>query len=81
MDSSVTEAQLIEEIRAAFAGAEMGPDDAMTAKELADIMGINVQRIRDQFRSLIDEGKLEMVRVRRPDWDGTMRTKNAVRMI
>jgi len=81
MDSSVTEAQLIEEVRAAFASANAGPEDGMTTGELADAMGTSPEKVRRALPGLIKSGKAEVCRVQRPRWDGILTTVSAIRLL
>jgi len=77
----VTEAQLIEEIRAAFTKADLGPDDAMTPNELAAVMDLNINEVRSRLRELVKNGTLQVVTVKRPNWDGRLHARSAVRML
>jgi DNA-binding Lrp family transcriptional regulator len=79
MDSGITEAELVEELRKAFENA--GPDDAMTVKELSASLGLSVASVRRLLAPAVEAGSLKVVRVRRKRWDGLVTTVSAVRRV
>ena len=79
MESSITEAELVEELRRAFESA--GPDDAMTVKELSAALGLGVESVRRLVAPAVEAGSLQVVRVRRKRWDGLATTISAVRLV
>ena len=76
---SISEVELLEELRAAV--ADDGPEDAFTAREWADRLGICVETTRDRIRPLIQAGKMEAVWIRRLRMDGIMQRVSAYRIV
>jgi len=74
-----TEAQILDEIRAAFESRD--PADAMTTRELATALGISAEAMRRKMPELIATGRFQVLKVRRPSWDGRMLPVPAVRLI
>jgi len=66
---TVTEDDLLQALRDALAQ----PTDAQasTMTELAAAMGFGLEKVRHLLRAVQDEGRLEVVRLRRPNLIGT----------
>ena len=79
MDSSITEAELLAEIRAAL--DDPGPDDAYTTREIADLLGCSVEKARDRIRPLVRAGRIGVVKVPRPALDGRDIRVSAYRLL
>lgn len=61
---------LLEALRAAPDAA--GDGGGMTAPELAGLLGISVEKVRDKLRVLIASGRAKPVKVQRPRLDTTV---------
>ena len=76
---SITEAELLEEIRAAL--GDPGPDDAYTTMEIAGLLGVSQNTARERIRPLVMSGRMKPVRVRRTRMDGVVQTTTAYRLV
>ena len=79
MDRSISEVELLEELRAAL--GDDGPEDAYTSREWAERLGVGVDTARDRIRPLVLAGKMEAVWIRRPRMDGIMQRMGAYRIV
>ena len=76
---SITEVELLEELRAAAGDA--GPEDAYTARDWAERLGVGVDTARERIRPLVVAGKMESVWIRRARMDGIMQRVSAYRIV
>lgn len=52
---------------------DLGPEDALTLREIRAACGWSYVRVRDTLMQLIEQGVVEVVRVSRPSLDGSFR--------
>ncbi len=76
---TITENELVEALRSAM-GPDEGPTDARTVQEMAATIGRAERFVRDNVRKLIAEGRVELVRVKRPAIDGRIQSLPAYRI-
>lgn len=75
------ETDIIRELEAVLAHAE-DPDDAFTTNELAEMMGANVKKVRKLLRLLAKDGRLQSVKVMRPNLlNGVVAPRDAYRIL
>ncbi|MEE9491242.1 MAG: hypothetical protein V3V80_02945 [Dehalococcoidia bacterium] len=79
MDTIITEDELITALFSAQAINEAAAG-ALTTRKLANTVGRSVKWVRDRLRLLIDEGKVESVRIRTVDITGRRTTSPAYRL-
>ena len=77
---SVTEQQLLEEVRKALEVFE-SEDDAMTTNELAASLDMNREVIRRKIPDMLASGQFEACRVYRKRWDGILTKVSAIRAV
>jgi hypothetical protein len=75
---SITEAELLEELRAAL--GDPGPDDAYTSAEIAELLACSVETARTRIKPLILAGRMSPVKVQRRRMDGQMQRVSAYRL-
>lgn len=75
----VTESDLLEALRDAFASAEAS-EDALTTADLVEACGRGEETVRKALRALERKGQLEVVRVRRRRLDGQIQVYPAYRL-
>ena len=76
---NITEGELVAALLAAQTTGEVA-EGALTTRALAGRIGRSLQWVREQLRLLIDEGKIEPVRVRTLDIAGRVTTSPAYRL-
>lgn len=76
---SITEVELLEELRAALGND--GPEDAYTIREWAERLGVGHDTCRERLRPLVMAGQMEAVQIRRPRLDGIMQRVSAYRIV
>ena len=79
MQATITEAELLEEIRAAL--GDPGPDDAYTTQEIGRMLGLSQSTARERIRPLVESGRMVPVRVIRRCLDGRMQSVPAYRLV
>lgn len=82
MESSVniTEAEILDALRAALEEVAKGPDDALTTGDLVEATGWGEDRVRRMLRRMLRDGDAECVRVRRMAMDTRMAVVPAYRL-
>ena len=63
------ESELLQQVQDALTVTET-EDEAMTVVQLAEALNISAEKVRIRLRKLIDEGVIELVRVRRKKMNG-----------
>jgi DNA-binding Lrp family transcriptional regulator len=63
------ESELLQQVQDALTVTET-EDGAMTVVQLAEALNISAEKVRIRLRKLIDEGVIELVRVRRKKMNG-----------
>lgn len=76
---AVTQASLLEALQEALA-RHAGPDDALTTREWADLLGNTIQTTGRKIDRLIREEKMTLVYVRRADRRGVTQPVAAYRL-
>ncbi len=69
----------LEEILREILQESDAPGEAMTAREIADRLGISQEKAREILRAAIGRGEVEVIRVRRAGIDGIARLVPAYR--
>ena len=65
------ESELLQQVQDALTVTET-EDGAMTVVQLAEALNISAEKVRIRLRKLIDEGVIELVRVRRKKMNGVV---------
>ena len=79
VELDITEGQLLEALQRAV--TPDNPEGAMTIEDLRGQLGWSYGRIRRELHRLKDEGKLDVLRVSRPDLTGRMLPRPAYRFV
>lgn len=81
MTIRITENELVDALLAAIRPEDTSDErGAMTVKELADATGRADLFVRRNIKALLGAGKMEVVKVRRPAIDGSLRVLPAYRL-
>ena len=75
---AITQDDLLQALADAMTSA--GPDDAKTFAELEDAHGIGSSRLRKLLRRLHQQGRLEVINVKRPSLSGVLQPIPAYRI-
>lgn len=78
---TITESELLDELRAATRTLPSNPEGAFTFSELREAMGISILALTRKLRALKAAGKMECVRVVREALDGRAAQVPAYRLI
>lgn len=67
---SITDSEILAELRAALETPTEDPEGAYTAAELAEATGLHIRRLRAKLVEILKRGDAEVVKVRRTGMDG-----------
>jgi predicted ArsR family transcriptional regulator len=76
----LTQEQIIAELETAIGNTE-DPPDAYTTLELGDLLGLSNNAVRVRLRILSEAGRIEVVRVTKPNIAGVPQPRMAYRIL
>jgi len=76
----MTQEEIIAELEAAIAHAD-SPNDVYTTRDLSRMLGVSLQKVRVRLQVLSEAGRLEILRVKRPNIAGLMQPRAAYRIL
>jgi DNA-binding Lrp family transcriptional regulator len=80
--NNLTQTQILEELERAIANSNPeNPDDAYTTNDFAKMLGLSPGAIRNRLQMLSEAGRLEAVRVTKPNIAGIPQARIAYRIL
>lgn len=76
-----TEADALDALRAALAKPTKRPEGAFTTDELADAIGLPIEKVRKGLKRMMAAGQLEALRIPVPCLDGRVLPMPAYRLV